>query len=101
MNKRQYRKYSSEFKLEALSLAKTSGKSLVQIERELGITPGSLAKWRERYQVKEDDAQPTLEPSDLAAAQGEIRRLRRELLVAEQERDILKKAISIFSQAGE
>jgi len=42
-----------------------------------------------------------LEASDVAAGQVEIRRLRRALAIAEQERDILKKAVAIFSQKGE
>lgn len=100
MSDRKYRTYPEEFKLEAISLAESSGKSMGQIERELGITPGLLAKWRVRYQVTGKTEQ-TLEPSDLASAQKEIRQLRRELRVAEQERDILKKAISIFSQKVE
>ena len=100
MNNRKYRRYTKEFKLEAISLAENSEKSMVQIERELGITTGLLAKWRTRYQIK-DGSERKLEPSDSTADQREIRRLRRELLVAEQERDILKKAISIFSQKVE
>ena len=100
MNSRKYRKYTKEFKLEAISLAENSEKSMGQIERELGITTGLLAKWRARYQIK-DGSERKLEPSDSTADQREIRRLRRELLVAEQERDILKKAISIFSQKVE
>ena len=100
MNNRKYRRYTKEFKLEAISLAENSEKSMVQIERELGITTGLLAKWRARYQIK-DGSERKLEPSDSTADQREIRRLRRELLVAEQERDILKKAISIFSQKVE
>ena len=99
MKERPYRTYTKEFKLEALDLLRMSGKSAAQIERELGITTGLLLKWRDRYQVKQKGNGSTqLEPSDLAAAQAEIRRLRRELAVAEQERDILKKAVSIFSK---
>lgn len=100
MSDRQYRKYTEEFKLEAISLAESSGKSMGQIERELGITPGLLTKWRARYQITGKTAQ-ILEPTDLESAQREIRRLQRELKVVEQERDILKKAISIFSQKVE
>jgi transposase-like protein len=44
--KTSYRKYAEEFKLEALELLKSSGKSAGQIERDLGITPGLLVKWR-------------------------------------------------------
>ena len=100
MNDRKYRKYTKKFKLEAISLAENSEKSMGQIERELRITPGLLAKWRARYQIK-DGAGRTLEPSDSASAQSEIRQPRRELMVVEQERDISKKAISIFSQKVE
>jgi len=92
------RSYTKEFKLEALELLRTSGVSAAQVERDLGITNGLLLKWRARYQVKEEQGQPELAPSDLAAAQSEIRRLKRELAIAEQERDILKKAVSIFSR---
>ena len=92
------RTYTKEFKLEALELLRTSGQSASQIERDLGITKGLLLKWRDRYQVKDHEGEPALAPSDLAAAQAEIRRLKRQLVIAEQERDILKKAVSIFSK---
>ena len=97
MNKKR-RTYTQKFKLEALELLETSGKSAAQIERDLGITQGLLVKWRDRYQVKKENGKIRLEPSDLEAVQAEVRRLRRELLIAEQERDILKKAVSIFSK---
>jgi len=98
---RNYRTYTKEFKLEALQLLETSGKSAAQIERDLGITTGLLLKWRSRYQVTNGEGGATLEASDLEAAQAEVRRLRRALMIAEQERDILKKAVGIFSQGGE
>jgi transposase-like protein len=48
-----------------------------------------------------DEQQQSLEPSDLEAARAEVRRLRRELEVTAQERDILKKVVAIFSHKGE
>jgi transposase len=94
-----YRKYTEEFKLEALEMLKSSGKNSRQVERELGITAGLLLKWRDRYQVKPaGQAQVHLEPSDMAAAKAEIRRLRRELAQVEEEREILKKVVDIFSR---
>ena len=51
MDERKYRSYAKEFKLEALELLKRGGKNAGEIERELGITPGLLVKWRARYQV--------------------------------------------------
>jgi transposase len=99
MDRKKYRSYSKEFKLEALKLLESSEKTASELERELGITTGMLLKWKQRYQVNK--AEDKIEPSDPQAAQAEIRRLKRELAIAEQERDILKKAIAIFSQKQE
>jgi transposase len=97
-----YRKYTEEFKLEALELLKSSGKTARQIERDLGITAGLLVKWRDRYQVISKDAdQVHLELSDMEAAKREIKRLQRRLAEAEEEREILKKTINIFSRKSE
>ena len=99
MNERKYRSYPEAFKLEALALLQKGEKSAGQIERELGITPGMLVKWRARYQAVEKGLQEVhLEPSDLEAAKAEIKRLQRELAEVEEERDILKKAVNIFSR---
>jgi transposase len=101
MSKRNYRTYTDEFKLEALELLKSSGKSAGQIERDLGITPGLLTKWRTKYQAVQkrgDGGEIALELTDLEAANREIRRLERELAEVKEEREILKKAVSIFSK---
>jgi len=99
MNERNYRKYSQEFKLEALELLRRGDKSAGQIERELGITPGLLGKWRTRYQIMAKEGQlPQIGPSDMEAAKAEIRRLQRELANVQEEREILKKALNIFSR---
>ena len=90
---RRNRKYTEEFKLEALQLAASSEKTLASIEQDLGVTSGLLSKWRKKYQVNEETQ--TLELGDLATAEVEIKRLRRELAVAQEEREILKKAVSI------
>jgi transposase len=99
MSAKKYREYAEEFKLEALALLKSSTKSAKQIERELGITAGMLLKWQNRYQVVAAVGQKaSLEPSDLEAANREIKRLQRELLEIAEEREILKKVVSIFSR---
>ena len=100
--KTNYRKYTEEFKLEALELLKNSGKSAGQIERDLGITPGLVVKWRDRYQViSQGEAQAHLEASDFEAAKREIKRLHRRLAEVEEEREILKKTINIFSRKSQ
>ena len=99
MSEKHYRTYTDEFKREALELLKKGEKSAGQLERELGITPGMLLKWRNRYQVVvHEEAGPRLEPSDLEAAKREIQRLERELKEMGEEREILKKVVSIFSR---
>lgn len=99
MNERKYRTYPEAFKLEALALLEKHEKSAGQLERELGITPGLLTKWQARYQaVQKSGHEDHLEPSDLEAAKAEIRRLQRALIDAREERDILKKAVHIFSR---
>lgn len=92
-------KYSQEFKMDALRLVESSDKSVAEIERDLGITPGLLHKWRQRYQVKTDKAteETSLERSELEEAKARIRQLERELAITQEEREILKKTISIFS----
>jgi transposase len=100
--KPKYRTYTEEFKLEALDLLKSSGKTSRQIERDLGITAGLLVKWRDRYQVISKEAEQThLELSDMEAARREIKRLQRRLAEVEEEREILKKTINIFSRKSE
>ena len=102
MNERKTRKYSQEFKLEALELLQRGEKGAGEIERELGITPGLLSKWRTRYQiVAPQGREPQIGPSDLEAAKAEIRRLQRQLASVEEEREILKKVLSIFSRKSE
>ncbi len=83
------KKYPDEFKREALKLAAQPGMKVGQVERDLGITPGLIYKWRQRFRVDEnsDELKPTAERE----ADAEIRRLKHELSIAREERDILKK----------
>ena len=93
---KQRRSYSAEFKLEALRLLETSGKSAAQIERELGIGDGCLRQWK--GQLKAGGSQAFPGHGRVSVDQEELVRLRRELEIVRQERDILKKAVAIFSR---
>jgi transposase len=86
---KQRRSYSAEFKLEALRLLETSGKSAAEIERELGIGDGCLRQWKFKLKASGDQAFPG--HGNVSADQEELVRLRRELEIVRQERDILKK----------
>lgn len=90
------KRYAEEFKREALTMAARKDVSIAQVERDLGITAGLIYKWRERYRV--DESSGELKASPEREAEAEIRRLKRELEIAKQERDILKKAIRVFSR---
>ena len=90
------KRYTTEFKIEAVRLYETSGKSASQIERELGIGKGCLWRWARKYG---SDNNASTSESDRTAEQERIRALERENEILRQERDILKKAVGIFSQA--
>jgi len=101
MEDKKYRVYDKEFKIEALEMMKRSGKGAGAIEKQLGITPGLLLKWKARYQILENEGiKPQLGPSDMESAKAEIRRLQRQLAETEEEKEILKKALNIFSRKG-
>ena len=70
MDERKYRSYAKEFKLEALELLKRGEKSAGEIERQLGITPGLLVKWRARYQVIQGGAGSATGAERLGRSQG-------------------------------
>ena len=92
------RRYTREFKQEAIRLYETSGKSVHQVEVDLGITPGLLTKWR--TQERSNGQQAFVGTGHQMEVEAELRRLRRELEIVRQERDILKKAIQVFSRDG-
>jgi transposase len=96
---KKIRSYSKEFKLDALRLLETSDKSVSQLERDLGITPGLLHKWKGRYQLSTDENsnEINLEKSELEQAKARVRQLERELAITQEEREILKKTNAIFS----
>jgi transposase len=88
--------YTSEFKREALRLLETSGKSAAQIERDLGVGPGCLTRWK--HQLSQDGEQAFPGHGRVKPEQERLRQLERENELLRQERDILKKAVAIFSR---
>lgn len=90
------KKYSDEFKKEAVHLLETSGKRLSEIERDLGLPHGLLRKWQNRFQI--NPATDELELSEVEQLKAELRAVKRELEIARMERDILKKTVGIFSK---
>jgi transposase len=88
--------YTREFKIEAVRLYQTSGKTQAEIEDELGIGSGCLSRWKKEFAEAGEDAFPGR--GNLPPEEERLRQLERENEILRQERDILKKAVTIFSQ---
>ncbi len=89
----QRRKYSTEFKREAVELTGEPGVTITQVARELGINPNMLSRWR-----KELDRQgKTAFKGQGHSRDEEVIALRRELARVPKERDFLKDAAAFFA----
>jgi transposase len=88
--------YTQEFKREAVRLAQTSGKPIAPVARELGISDTSIYQWRKALTAHGDEVFPG--SGHQMPQEEELRRLKRELEVTRQERDMLKKALIVFSR---
>jgi transposase len=97
------RHFTDEFKTEAIALLAGSGRPLVQIAGELGISPSMLRNWRNRQGGQNAGSAVPAKPASATPSvpdpAAEISRLRRENDRLRLERDILKKAVAIFSEA--
>ena len=90
------RSYNSEFKRDAVKLVIEGGRVASEVAKGLGINENVLYRWIKQYREDPGNAFPgkgNLKPED-----EELRRLRRELADVKEERDILKKVVSIFSK---
>jgi len=96
MSKRERRKYDREFKTEAVKLVTERGTPIAEAARNLGIHENLLYKWKKQY--LEDTAAAFPGKGHLKPQDEELRQLSRKLADVEQERDILKKALAIFSK---
>lgn len=90
------RSFSREFKLEAVRLMTEGGLSVAQASRDLGIRESVLGRWKKQLAVDPEEAFPG--KGHLKSQDEELRRLRSENEILRQERDILKKAVGIFSR---
>ena len=95
---RERRKFTREFKLEAVRLATTPGNKVAQVARDLGVYETTLRRWMHEEADLGSIAFPGSGVPALTSEQAEIKRLQRELETARLERDILKKAVAFFAK---
>ncbi len=93
---KEQRTFTREFKLKAVQLVRSSPKSQAQIARDLGIADSTLHHWCKQFSEHGEQAFPG--SGHQTPQEEEIRHLKQENELLRKERDILKKAIGIFSR---
>jgi transposase len=91
VNKKRRRRFTREFKLEAVRMVTEGGHEVSQVAKDLDLRPDMLRRWQEKQEAEAEAASKGERSGD------ELRQLRRECDRLRMERDILKKAVAIFS----
>ena len=90
------RSYDREFKLNAMSLLKSGNKSQAQLCRDLGVPDSTFCGWVKQYEIEKENS---FRGSGIISASQEKEYItQKEFNDIKEERDILKKALAIFSQ---
>ena len=90
----KYRKFSPEFKDEAVKLVIDGSRPITQVARELGINEGTLGNWVNQYRRDHASDEPPLDVSERAR----LREAERELRELRMENEFLKKAAAYFAR---
>ena len=90
------RKFSRDFKMEAVRLVTEGGQTIAETARELGVNPNLLGRWKRLLTDNGEQAFPG--KGRMKPLEEENRRLQRELKRVRQERDFLKKATAFFAR---
>lgn len=96
---RKHRKFDREFKIEAVRLVTESGRAIAEVARSLDIHENLLRRWKNQF--SEDPGGSFPGKGHLKPEEEELRRLRRENESLKEDREILKKALAIFSKRRE
>ena len=95
MELKSRRKYSKEFREDVVNMLKTGNKNVPTLSNELGICEQVIYRWN-----KKSNSSSGIESEKVSDQEKELRELRAKLADITEERDILKKAVSIFSKQG-
>ena len=93
---KQKRKFEKQFKIDAVRLLETSGKTATAIASDLGIPRDALSRWKREFH----EGNLKTFPGNGNPRDEELSRKNREIADLKLERDILKKALAIFSKTG-
>ena len=91
--KQQRRKYTPEFKAEAIKLVIDSGRGVAEVARDIGVNEGTLGNWVNTWRSEHAGEEPELSISERA----ELAQLRRDVTTLRMEREFLKKAAAFFA----
>jgi transposase len=91
--KRPRRSFSDEYKAEVVELCRTSGKSISEVAKDLGLTVSAVRRW-----VAQADIDAGRRPGMTSEEHSELVQLRKENRVLREERDILKRATVFFAK---
>jgi transposase len=90
------RKFSAEYKHEAVGLVQSSNQSVSRVAGDLGISPGLLSRWCREAAAEGGKAFP----GQGKVRDGEVANLKRELAQTRKERDFLREAAAFFAKAS-
>ena len=93
MERRERRRFTPEYKAEVVTLIRSTGKTVGQVSRELGLTETAVREWVQKAEIEEGKR-----PGLTAAEREELVRLRRQVRVLEEEKGILKRAAVFFAK---
>ena len=91
--------YSRAFKLDAIKLVEENGLSAREVSVNLGLAPQMVERWIKEYEKDKGESFPGV--GQAKSTDKELYELKRKLKQTEEERDILKKALAIFSREHE
>ncbi len=94
-SKKTRRKFDHQFKVDAVRLLEQSGKSIAEVARDLGVRDGVLHRWKREF-TPGPDGKPAAGVK--TPEQLEVEALKKKLAQVEEEREILKKAMAVFSR---
>lgn len=100
MSTKQKHNYSSEFKVSAVKLALESDQSIAKTARDLGVNENTLYNWIARYSHSNKTNQNNMASKNEYSFE-EVKRLKKELALVKQERDLLKKAAAYFAKGSQ